>query len=258
VPGTWVLAPAPGYLWTPGYWAFAGGGYLWHFGYWSDEVGYYGGINYGYGYFGSGYSGGRWDRGAFNYNRSVNNINTRLVHHVYTQAVSHNPNRARTSFNGGPGGVATQPSAAEANIPAGRRMEPTEHQSRHEHSALEAPAQRASVNHGAPQLAATRKPSEFVARGMEPQRLAPSQPARPAQPQAQPSRQQAPLDRQATPQAAQAAQAPREQPRQQSAQPQAQPQAQPPRQQERPQVRESREQREPREQRAPDRQRDEH
>src|SRR5579864_6106558 len=33
VPGTWVLAPAPGLLWTPGYWGWAGGVYAWHAGY---------------------------------------------------------------------------------------------------------------------------------------------------------------------------------------------------------------------------------
>ncbi len=25
VPGTWVMAPTPGYLWTPGYWGWVGG-----------------------------------------------------------------------------------------------------------------------------------------------------------------------------------------------------------------------------------------
>src|SRR5581483_8667306 len=34
VPGTWVLPPTVGYLWTPGYWGWGGNGYLWHPGYW--------------------------------------------------------------------------------------------------------------------------------------------------------------------------------------------------------------------------------
>ncbi len=50
VPGTWVLAPQPGYLWTPGYWGGEGAVFLWHAGYWGPQVGFYGGINYGYGY----------------------------------------------------------------------------------------------------------------------------------------------------------------------------------------------------------------
>jgi len=58
VPGTWVLAPAPGLLWTPGYWGWGDGAYLWHAGYWGPHVGFYGGINYGYGYGGVGFEGG--------------------------------------------------------------------------------------------------------------------------------------------------------------------------------------------------------
>jgi WXXGXW repeat (2 copies) len=34
VPGTWVTPPAAGLLWTPGYWGWANGAYLWHGGYW--------------------------------------------------------------------------------------------------------------------------------------------------------------------------------------------------------------------------------
>src|SRR5262245_8234426 len=58
VPGTWVLAPFPGALWTPGYWGWSNGFYVWNAGYWGTRVGFYGGINYGYGYTGSGYHGG--------------------------------------------------------------------------------------------------------------------------------------------------------------------------------------------------------
>ena len=50
--------PAPGCshptqraLWTPGYWGWGEGGYLWHTGYWGRHVGFYGGVNYGFGYF---------------------------------------------------------------------------------------------------------------------------------------------------------------------------------------------------------------
>src|ERR1017187_6222338 len=44
-----------GYIWTPGYWSFAGGLYGWHAGYWGPHVGFYGGINYGFGYGGVGF-----------------------------------------------------------------------------------------------------------------------------------------------------------------------------------------------------------
>ena len=57
VPGTWVLVPEPGLLWTPGYWVWSDGLYVWHAGYWGPQVGFYGGVNYGYGYSGTGYQG---------------------------------------------------------------------------------------------------------------------------------------------------------------------------------------------------------
>jgi len=51
VPGTWVLPPEPNLLWTPGYWAWNdSGAYVFNDGYWGPEVGFYGGVNYGFGY----------------------------------------------------------------------------------------------------------------------------------------------------------------------------------------------------------------
>src|SRR5437899_365844 len=50
VPGTWVFAPEPGLLWTPGYWGWNAGFYVWHGGYWGPHIGFYGGVNYGFGY----------------------------------------------------------------------------------------------------------------------------------------------------------------------------------------------------------------
>src|SRR5579863_997894 len=50
VPGAWVNAPYQGALWTPGYWDYSGSRYGFHHGYWGRHIGYYGGINYGYGY----------------------------------------------------------------------------------------------------------------------------------------------------------------------------------------------------------------
>ena len=55
VPGVWVEPPQPGLLWTPGYWAFVGGVYAFRPGYWGPHVGFYGGIDYGFGYNGAGY-----------------------------------------------------------------------------------------------------------------------------------------------------------------------------------------------------------
>ena len=83
VPGAWVEAPYMGALWTPGYWGFYGGQYLFYPGYWGPHIGFYGGINYGFGYVGYGYEGGYWNSGRFFYNRAYNHINERVVHNVY-------------------------------------------------------------------------------------------------------------------------------------------------------------------------------
>ena len=82
VPGTWVMPPQAGLLWTPGYWGWGDNGYVFNDGYWGPTVGFYGGISYGYGYFGQGYEGGRWQGGQFYYNRSVNNVNVTTVHNI--------------------------------------------------------------------------------------------------------------------------------------------------------------------------------
>src|SRR5271163_5032177 len=74
VPGTWVEPPEVGVLWTPGYWGWGGGAFLWNAGYWGPTVGFYGGVDYGFGYGGFGYGGGYWQSGAFYYNRSVNRV----------------------------------------------------------------------------------------------------------------------------------------------------------------------------------------
>jgi len=109
VPGTWVLAPQPGYLWTPPWWGWNGVAFIFHDGYWGRRIGFYGGINYGYGYPGRGYYGGRWERDHFYYNRNVNNINVTQIHNVYNKTVINNVNVTRVSYNGGDGGVRDRP-----------------------------------------------------------------------------------------------------------------------------------------------------
>ena len=162
VPGTWVLAPAPGYLWTPGYWAFGGGRYLWHLGYWGTSVGFYGGINYGYGYGGYGYDGGRWSGSVFSYNRVYNNVNPTVMQSVYSTRAgsSYRPSNApHVSFNGGRGGVAARPTAAQLRVQRAAHTAPTPMQVEHERSALATPTQKAA--RGASQIAATPRPSAF-------------------------------------------------------------------------------------------------
>ncbi len=166
VPGTWVLAPQPEYLWTPGYWGWSGGAYLWNAGYWGPHVGFYGGVNYGYGYGGSGFEGGYWQGGHLYYNRTVTNVGTVNITNVYNKTVVNNVTVNRVSFNGGNGGVQSRPTPADqaaahehhlAAIPAQRQQEQT---------ARGNPALRASTNGGHPPIAATARPGEFSGAGV--------------------------------------------------------------------------------------------
>ena len=115
VPGTWVPAPETGYLWTPPYWAWNDGAFVFYDGYWGPHIGFYGGINYGFGYFGDGFEGGRWDNGHFFYNRSVTNVNVTIVHNVYNTTVV-NRSETRVSYNGGNGGISARPTPNKSQL----------------------------------------------------------------------------------------------------------------------------------------------
>ncbi|HTW22474.1 MAG TPA: YXWGXW repeat-containing protein [Candidatus Baltobacteraceae bacterium] len=157
VPGVWVAPPHPGLLWTPGYWGFVGGAYGWHAGYWGPHVGFYGGINYGFGYGGVGFVGGRWDGGVFRYNTAVVNVNRTIVRNVYVdRTVVVNNYAGHASFNG-EGGVNARPTAEEQRWSNEQHFQPTSNQMQHEenfrndHNAL------ASVNHGEPHTVAMNR-----------------------------------------------------------------------------------------------------
>ena len=160
VPGTWVLPPEEGYLWTPGYWGWGDGGYLFYDGYWGPTVGFYGGINYGYGYWGGGYEGGRWNNGHFFYNSSVNNLSGGNFHNVYNERVENN-NESRVSFNGGRGGIGTRPTSDQEAAVNQRHISSVAAQTQHVQAARGNPEQRAAVNHGNPAISATAKPGDF-------------------------------------------------------------------------------------------------
>ncbi len=147
VPGEWVMAPEPGFLWTPGYWGWGDGGYFFNEGYWGPEVGFYGGINYGFGYFGHGYEGGRWENGRFFYNTSVNNVNRSLNHNVYNTRVNEGAVN-RTSFNGGAGGVNARATSQEEAAARGNHTPALAAQKEHEQTARNDPQARLSANHG--------------------------------------------------------------------------------------------------------------
>jgi hypothetical protein len=174
VPGAWRRPPAVGLLWTPPYWSFADGRYLFHPGYWGPHVGFYGGINYGFGYFGSGYAKG----------------------------VAGPAGRSLVSYNGGPGGTTALPNAqeavaaTEAHVPATvlraraatrvassprpvRTAAPVQHVA----AAQAAAAQAAATHAAATQAAAIKEPAETEAQGSP--SVAP-RPKRPAAPKAAP------------------------------------------------------------------------
>jgi hypothetical protein len=165
VPGTWVLAPEPGFLWTPAYWAWGGSGFVFYQGYWGPVVGFYGGINYGFGYFGRGYEGGRWDHDHFYYNRAVNNVNVTVIHNVYNTTVINN-NVTRVSYNGGQGGINERPRPEEERAAHERHLPPVAAQQQHWQAARSNPELRASTNHGKPSIAATSRPGAFSGSGV--------------------------------------------------------------------------------------------
>jgi len=160
VPGTWVLAPEPGFLWTPAWWGWGGSAFVFHEGFWGPHVGFYGGINYGFGYFGEGFAGGRWDHDRFYYNRSVTNVNITNIHNVYNETVINNTTN-RVSYNGGEGGINARPTQEQERWSNERHIPPVAEQHQHMQEARSNQQLRASVNQGRPPIAATPRPAEF-------------------------------------------------------------------------------------------------
>jgi len=150
VPGAWVLAPWVGALWTPPWWGYDNGVYVWHAGYWGPHIGFYGGINYGYGYTGRGYYGAYWNHGSVFYNRAVTNVNA-AIHHVYDYPVAHKEG-GRVAYNGGRGGIEARPSPEELAVAHDPRTVAVAAQVEH---ARQASADRAQfANRGEPHPAA--------------------------------------------------------------------------------------------------------
>ncbi len=163
VPGTWVAAPEPGLLWTPGYWGYGESGYFFHSGYWGPHVGFYGGINYGFGYTGVGFGGGEWRGRSFAYNTAVMNVNRTNITNVYVdRTVIHNTtinnNNIHTSFNGGANGIQARPTQEQQAFSREGHVQPTSMQTQHLQVASQDRANFASFNHGAPAHAAVQRP----------------------------------------------------------------------------------------------------
>ena len=172
VPGTWVPAPYMGALWTPGYWGWSGGLYVWHGGYWGRHVGYYGGVNYGFGYMGIGFAGGMWAGGAFRYNTAVVNVNRTVIHNTYIDnTVVRNTtivNDRHVAFSGGPGGINHPPTNEERMAEHEQHTAPTSFQTQHEGAARTNVSNYASHNGGHPSNMATERPMGGGAHGNAP------------------------------------------------------------------------------------------
>ena len=150
VPGVWMRPPSVGLLWTPGYWGWHGGVYAWNAGYWGPHVGFYGGVNYGFGYGGVGFVGGRWEGGHFAYNSAVAHVGVGF--HSYHENVA--VNNVHTSFNGGAGGLSSRPTAGERSAMGEHHFGPTAAQNSHHEMAGHDRSNFASENHGHPSNAA--------------------------------------------------------------------------------------------------------
>jgi WXXGXW repeat (2 copies) len=179
VDGTWVESPEVGFLWTPGYWGWGGDAFLFHEGYWGPHVGYYGGINYGYGYGGRGYEGGRWENNHFYYNTSVNRINNQSVHNTYNTRVE-NTSGSRVSYNGGNGGVNARPSTQEDTYDKERHTGPVAAQNQHVQQARSDPKSRAATSRPEESKGNSVPAKEVSATSKAPERTAPANEARPA------------------------------------------------------------------------------
>lgn len=165
VPGAWVPAPYEGALWTPPYWGWSSGLYIFHPGYWGRHVGYYGGINYGFGYMGVGFAGGYWRGHDFLYNTAVMRVNNVHIRNVYVdrRIVERNTivNERRVSFNGGRDGIRHDARPEERMAMRDRHMSETSMQMHHMEAARNDRNFYARNNGGRPQTMAAERPMGF-------------------------------------------------------------------------------------------------
>lgn len=162
VPGSWVPAPYEGALWTPPYWGWFGGSYVFHPGYWGHHVGYYGGVNYGFGYMGVGFVGGLWHGHNFVYNTAVVHVNRTIIHNTYIDRtiVERNTivNNRHVAYSGGPGGIRHEASNEERTWTHEHHDAPTRIQEQHFQAARADHASYAKFNGGHPQNYAVERP----------------------------------------------------------------------------------------------------
>ena len=163
VPGEWEPAPYTGALWTPPWWGWDNGRYRFHDGYWGDDVGYYGGIDYGYGYMGEGFVGGEWRDGRFAYNTAVMRVNRSVVRNVYVNETIVRqrtiPNERRIAYNGGPSGIHHEATPMERRGMTGRHTALTPVQQQRIQAARADRGSYAKENNGHPRTLVASRPA---------------------------------------------------------------------------------------------------
>jgi hypothetical protein len=134
-------------------------------------VGFYGGVNYGFGYGGVGFFGGEWRGGVFAYNRAAANFGSVNVTNVYENktVIQQNTiiNNNHVSYNGGSGGLSARPSPMEMQAEHENHLQPTSNQLQHENFAAQDRSQLASVNHGRPGTTAASNINGYHQTAME-------------------------------------------------------------------------------------------
>ena len=162
VPGTWVQAPYEGALWTPPYWGWDNNLYVFHPGYWGLHVGYYGGVNYGFGYMGVGFVGGMWRGHDFIYNTAVMRVDERRVRNVYVDRDVVRrytiENDRHVSFSGGRDGIHHDPRPEERFADRDRHVDETQFQRSHEDAARSDKSFYARNNGGHPSNVVVQRP----------------------------------------------------------------------------------------------------
>jgi hypothetical protein len=183
VAGSWQQPPQMGLLYTPGYWGYNQGQnqYTFNQGYWGQQVGYYGGVNYGYGYYGNGYNGGNWNGGQFRYNTAISNVNPTVVKNLYIVRTVINRTVNRTSYNGGNGGIRVSPTAQQQALANQHRYEATAAQRQRVSDAADNHSNLESTIHAKPaqparQAAPVAKPAHQAAPAAKPQHQAAAKP----------------------------------------------------------------------------------
>jgi hypothetical protein len=136
---------------------------MFHPGYWGRHVGYYGGVNYGFGYMGVGFVGGLWHGHDFVYNTAVVHVNRTVIRNTYIDRtiVERNTivNDRHVAYSGGPGGIRHEANRDERSAMNERHDAPTRMQEEHFQAARDDRGSYVKNNGGHPEHFAVDRPT---------------------------------------------------------------------------------------------------